>query len=310
MKRFLIIGLGPIGGILAAHLESTGQECYGVDVWDEHRNAIERNGITVGGQEEIHAKITGMARSIADLKEIPFDYAVISVKTPVMPKIVEELKALPGDFMIASFQNGIDNENYLAGHFGKSRIMRGSINYAGGVEGPAKLAMTFFHKPNYIGCFCSNRICDHAREIADLMTESGLETEATDNIKLYTWKKAILNAGLSALTAILGWTMSQAMTNKESLRLVEMVLEESIAVAKADGYTYGDDFLEVCLKYLGGAGPHKPSMLIDIENGQQTEIDFINGRIAARGEALDVPVPINKIFTTMVKARELDNLKT
>jgi len=141
------------------------------------------------------------------------------------------------------------------------------------------------------------------------MTESGLETEATDNIKLYTWKKAILNAGLSALTAILGWTMSQTMTNKESLQLVEMVLKESIEVAKADGYTFGDDFLETCLKYLGGAGPHKPSMLIDVEAGRHTEIDYINGRIAKLGEKLGVPVPVNTIFTTMVKARELDNLK-
>ena len=58
MKRFLIIGLGPIGGILAAHLESIGQECYGVDIWDEHRNAIDKEGSTINGQEEHHSKIT------------------------------------------------------------------------------------------------------------------------------------------------------------------------------------------------------------------------------------------------------------
>jgi len=309
MKRFLIIGLGPIGGILAAHLESIGQECYGVDVWDEHRKAINSDGITINGQEEHHSKITKTAKSIAELKDVAFDCAVISVKTPIMPKIVEELKTHPGDFMVASFQNGIGNEEYLVQHFDKSRVMRGSINYAGGVVSPGKMVMAFFHKPNYIGCLCSDGICDHAKEIADLMTKSGLDTEATENIKLYTWKKAILNAGLSALTAILGWTMSQAMTNKESLKVVEMVLKESIEVAKADGYTYGDDFLDICMKYLGGAGPHKPSMLIDVENGQHTEIDYINGRIAALGEKLGVPVPVNTLLTTMVKARELDNLK-
>jgi 2-dehydropantoate 2-reductase len=104
--------------------------------------------------------------------------------------------------------------------------------------------------------------------------------------------------------------MSQAMTNEESLKLVETVLKESIEVAKADGYTYGDDFLDVCMKYLGTAGPHKPSMLVDIDNGLRTEIDYINGRIAVLGEKLGVPVPVNTIFTTMVKARELDSLKS
>jgi 2-dehydropantoate 2-reductase len=87
------------------------------------------------------------------------------------------------------------------------------------------------------------------------------------------------------------------------------VLKESIAVAAADGYTFGDDFLDVCMRYLGGAGPHKPSMLVDIENGERTEIGYINGRIAALGRDYGVPVPVNEIFTTLVKARELDCLK-
>jgi 2-dehydropantoate 2-reductase len=310
MKRFLIVGLGPIGGILAAHLESSGQECYGVDIWDEHRNAIDEHGITVSGQEEFHHNITKTAKSITELKDIRFDYVIISVKTPVMPKVVEEIKTLKGNFMVASFQNGIDNEEFLKEHFDFKRVMRGSLNYAGGVVSPGHLAMVFFHKPNYIGCFCTEgKVCGHAKEIADLMTRSGLDTEATDTIKLYTWKKAILNAGLSALTSILGWTMQQAMTNEESLKLVEEVLIESIAVAKADGYTFGDDFLEVCMKYLGTAGPHKPSMLVDIENGERTEIGYINGRIASLGRDYGVPVPVNTIFTTLVRARELDCLK-
>jgi 2-dehydropantoate 2-reductase len=309
MKRFLIIGLGPIGGTLAAHLESVGQECYGVDVWDEHRNAIEKDGITVGGQWERQSKITKTAKTIAEFKDVAFDYAIISVKTPIMPKIVEELRQLPGDFIVASFQNGIDNEKFLAEHFDPKRVMRGSINYAGGVTKPGHIHMAFFHKPNYVGCFCCEGICDHAKEVADLMTKSGLDTEATEKIKLYTWAKAILNAGLSALTSILGWTMSQAMTNEEAVKLVEMVLKESIEVAKADGYTFDDDFFDKCMQYLGTAGPHKPSMLVDIDNGQHTEIDYINGRIAAIGKELGVPVPANSIFTTLVKARELDNLK-
>jgi 2-dehydropantoate 2-reductase len=45
-------------------------------------------------------------------------------------------------------------------------------------------------------------------------------------------------------------------------------------------------------------------MLVDLEHGLPTEIDFINGKIAAVGRKLSIPVPINATMTSLVKARE------
>ena len=45
-------------------------------------------------------------------------------------------------------------------------------------------------------------------------------------------------------------------------------------------------------------------MLVDIEAHRETEINFINGRIAYYGSLNNVPTPVNDMFTRLVKALE------
>ncbi|MHA2343812.1 MAG: ketopantoate reductase family protein, partial [Candidatus Hodarchaeales archaeon] len=76
------------------------------------------------------------------------------------------------------------------------------------------------------------------------------------------------------------------------------------AVTEAIGISFGSDFHEICLGYLSKGGHHKPSMLIDIENRNPTEIDFLNGRIVELGKKNNVPVPFNETTTAYVHALE------
>ncbi len=49
---------------------------------------------------------------------------------------------------------------------------------------------------------------------------------------------------------------------------------------------------------------HEPSMRQDMTAGRQTEIDALNGAIAAEAERLGVPAPINRALYRLVKLRE------
>lgn len=305
VRKIGVIGLGPIGGILAACLSSSKLPVIGVDVWDEHRKKIKERGITITGSTSVQSSLRKVLPGVTDLKkEEPLDYIFITVKTPYLKHIIDDLITIPGDFHVIAFQNGIDNEEFLGQHFPRERVMRGVINYAGNIDEPGKIRMSFFHKPNYLGCLCSNEICEHARELALLMTASGLDTEATAQIRSFAWKKTILNAGLSGLCGLLGITMAEAMSDKEASHLVESILKEAIEVAKRAGFDYGDDFLDYCIGYLSKAGHHKTSMHIDLEHGQPTEIDYINGKIVQYGQELNVPVPVNSTLTALIKAKE------
>ena len=136
-----------------------------------------------------------------------------------------------------------------------------------------------------------------------------METVATDDVKMYAWRKTILVAALAPISALLGMTMAEVMAKGETHYLVETLLKEAIAVAKAAGFDYGEGFFEHCLDYLSTAGHHKPSMLIDIEEGSPTEIEYINGKIAYHGHMLNVPVILNTSITSMIKAKEQLNME-
>ncbi len=45
-------------------------------------------------------------------------------------------------------------------------------------------------------------------------------------------------------------------------------------------------------------------MLQDVNNGRPTEIDSINGAIAAAGRKLDIPTPVNDALVQQIKEIE------
>jgi 2-dehydropantoate 2-reductase len=303
-SKFLVIGLGPCGGIFAAYLAAAGGRVIGIDIWEEHCAEIKKRGLHITNLVSLQSPMSEVFTSFDPLIGNEFDYVVIAVKTPNLPEIVPELKKLRGNFKIVVLQNGLDNEEYFTEFFNRERILRVAVSYAGNIVSPGIIKMNFFQKPNHVGCICKERGCSHSDELASLMTDAGLDTDIVADIRKFTFRKAILNAILAPIAAVLGVTMADVMANVGTRELVESLTKESIEVAKAAGYDYGKGFFDECIGFLLNAGHHKPSMLIDIENGNPTEIDYINGKIAFHGNRLNIPVPFNTTMTALVKAKE------
>lgn len=303
--RYGIVGAGPVGSILAVHLVEAGQEVYLVDVWKDHLDAILKDGIQLDGVREGRAKVAGGFLKIAGLKAVKPDFLVLSVKACALRHIMHEVEEVLGpNTVIVSLQNGLDTEELIAHTFNRHRILRVVINYAGNIRKPGEVAVNFFNKPNHVGCNCKKDLCDHATAFAEMLTGVYLDTRAEPDIKRYVWEKTILNAGLSPISAVTGLTMREVMDSSETYRIVESLLQESIKVAAISGYDFGPGFFNFCMAYLDKGGPHKPSMLVDIEGKRETEIDFINGRIAYYGSLYNVPTPVNDMFTRLVKSFE------
>jgi 2-dehydropantoate 2-reductase len=131
-----------------------------------------------------------------------------------------------------------------------------------------------------------------------------METVIPEDIQDYIWEKAILNAALSALCAISRKTMKDVMDFPSTLQLVEAIIDESIRVAEAEGIELGRKFRRFCIGYLKNAGHHRPSMLIDLENGSRTEIDQLNGKIVEYGRKHCIPTPLNQCVTALVHLLE------
>lgn len=304
--KIAIIGAGPVGGILGAHLAHAGHYVVLCDVLKNHLDAIKERGLIIKGVSEIVSRHERLAYGISELTNFPeIDIIIIATKASIMPKLIPEItKVAQAGARFISCQNGLGNEDYLAEIFGPANVLRIVVNYAGGLVGDGEIWMSFFNPPNYIGAVTA-RGEPLAHQMAEMMTEAGLATEFTTNIKRYEWEKVILNAALSPVCALTRKLMKDIMDFEVTELLVEDLLREGIRVAEAAGVTFDEGFFEHCVQYLKKAGYHKTSMHVDIERGSPTEIDWINGKIVEQGRALGLDTPYNLTITALIKGLEM-----
>ncbi len=305
--RIGVIGVGPVGSILAGYLSKAGEDVRIIDILKDHVDKIREEGLHIGGMVDETIKIGKTSYSISELADHDMDVIFICVKASFLSIIIRELERVykPGTKVI-SYQNGLDNEHMVAETFGEANTLRVVINYAGNFIADGKVTMNFFHKPNYIGVLTEDNM-DFANRIATMMTRADLETEYSPKIRTYVWEKVILNAALAPVSAITGMTMKEVTTFPDTAEMMRELLREGIKVAERDGCKFDDGFFDHCVWYLEQAGHHKPSMLIDIENRSPTEIDFLNGRICHHANSYGIPVPVNLTITQLIRALDLQN---
>jgi SAM-dependent methyltransferase len=137
--QIAIIGVGPVGGILGAHLVCAGHYVVLCDILKDHLNAIRERGLRITGVTETTAQCERVAYGVSELANFPaVDTIVISTKASVMSRLVPEIARLarPGTRFI-SCQNGLGNEEFLAETFGPDDVLRILVNYGGSQMGDA-----------------------------------------------------------------------------------------------------------------------------------------------------------------------------
>ncbi|UCC33742.1 MAG: 2-dehydropantoate 2-reductase [Candidatus Bathyarchaeota archaeon] len=308
-----IVGMGPVGSVLAAHLVRNGEDVVAVDILEEILHKMRKEGLRISGITKLTARINKTANSISQLAEYNPEIVFLATKASVLKHILPSFKKIyASDMKIVSYQNGLDNERIIAESLGVDITYRAVINYAGNLAGPGNVSMNWFQPPNYIGVLHKGGYAtdETTRYIARAMTKSGLETEEASNIKEHVWKKTILNSALCSLCAVTRQTMKEAMEHTHSRDLAMRLVEEGLKVAKADGYDFGPNAPSEFMSYLEKGGAHKPSMLIDVEKKRATEVDFMSGAVARYGAKYQIPTPVNSTFTNLLKTIENQYLTT
>jgi len=303
--KYCVVGVGPVGGILTAHLALKGADVTAVDIFKEHLDRMKERGLKVEGAADIDVKVNKIFYSLEEAGDAgeKFDAIFVCVKATVIKFIAPLLSAVLADGGVGiSWQNGLDTEAGLLEVLGPDHTLRGAVNYAGNLTGLGSVRMTFFHPPNYLGPAEKNRTgaSEAARRLALQLSDFGLATEYTDDIQRHVWAKAIRNAALMPVSALTGMDMAQVMDSERSLFLVEELLKESLNVSAKVGHVFDRKFYDETLEYYRGAGHHMPSMRGDVEDGRRTETEFLNHRIAEYGAMHGVDAPYNRALANLL----------
>lgn len=296
--------MGPVGMVLSVHLQKAGLEVGVCDLDKVKLNLIRTQGVELEGEIRKKATFKNIFSSISDFEKFDPDLLIISLKTTHLPSAMQEVRKLSKSSMgVVCAMNGIDVENMVSKVIGENRSFRMVINFAGNLTAPNITRVTFFNPPNYLASI-DDSLKLESEAIASLLSSVKLDTQSISSFELLkrTWEKTILNSSLSALCAVGRMTIKEAMSNPDTVELVEQIIEEAVEVAQAEKIKFEDDFIRSCLRYLGRAGNHFPSLAVDLLNNRPTEIDYLNGKIVEYGRKHYIRTSLNLTFTNMVKA--------
>ncbi len=303
-QKFAVVGAGPVGCIVAAFLSRGGYEVTLCDVQTILLEEAMDPGILLSGTDSFQARVAKVTTRVDQLAYDPPDVVIVTVKATALPIISSALEGIVGEgCYVVSWQNGIDTELVLAERLGKKHVMRAVVNYGCILDGPAKVELVFHHRPHYLQELDPDSK-EAALGICHALTECGLDTHHTNQIRNMVWSKTVNNSCMNAVCAVTGKTMFEVINDPIVSSLVDSLLKEGVKVARANEMMLGPDYYLDCLDYIKDAGHHKPSMLQDIEAKRQTEIDYINGKIIEYGDRAGVPTPYNSTLRSLVKALE------
>jgi len=291
-----------VGSIFAANLAQLDDvEAWAYDLAREHVDAINANGLRLSGAGEV----VGTVRATGDPAELPAcDFGIVATKAMHTEPAIAATASAFGDGAVCSVQNGIGNEEVLAGHV--PRVIRGTTFPAGRIVEPGHVQWDV-KGDTTIGPFePSPAPFDEVERLAEACTRAGLPTEAVQDARGPQWRKVIFNAATNPVGALTGLTHGRVCEDPALRRLVSGLVDEGKAVAAAQGIELDADPEELIDHAAKPevAYDHKASMLQDVEARRQTEIDYLNGGIVRFGREHGVPAPLNDAILALVKGLE------
>jgi len=298
-----VIGFGPVGRVIAAHLLQANYKVSVLTRSSEQAKQLMASPLTVKGEASASAQITDCYSDLSDFINSKPNVLLICTKNTdslALLKKIEELKP-PKEMLFVSCQNGIDVENQISEIFGRKRALRLVLNMGCSISGDNEVTVNFF-MPHYLSDLPLGAM--YAQQIADELTDSGFATQVKTDYRIETFKKALLNSSLGSLCAVTRQTMSFVMARSDMRKLVKQIVEEGIAVAHAMDISIQSDFAEQAMLYLEKGGDHKPSILMDIENGKKTENDYHCGKLAEYAETHGLKLKLIPVISTLIKTIE------
>jgi 2-dehydropantoate 2-reductase len=297
-----VVGAGGVGSVFGGRLAAAGH-----DVWLVHRRrevveALRRDGLRLqspGIDERIGIQATDDPAQIG-----PVDLVLILTKSTDTRAAAESSRALIGaGTLVVTLQNGLGNLEIIGEVLGAERSLLGMTYLGAAVVGPGIARLTA-PGPSFLG-EPDAQLSERVEELARTFSEAGVPTQATDRLWDMVWGKLVINAAMNATCALTGASGDSALRSEATSTWLDMVAEETAAVATARGIVlpYADAAARV-RQHCRDVGPSKPSMLQDMERGRPTEIDAINGAVVREGKRLGVPTPYNEALLLLIKGRE------
>lgn len=304
IEHVVIMGAGGMGALFGAILQNGGLEVTLIDTNAEHVAAIRENGLRIegyGGDRTVDMTVFGSANEVERA-----DLLLFQCKAHGTRAAARDCRHLTAAGAVAvSFQNGLGNEEVMIEELGDGAVLGGLTAMAGYMLGPGRIR-DFSRVSSYLGEM-NGGISQRAAAIADRLTDAGLETPASADIRRDIWKKLLGNIAMSAVSGVTDLTSAEALAIPSLQDTSLRALDEAREVAAGLGIDLDRDEALAGLNAIttpGGTGDNKSSLCVDILNQRPSEVEFIYGSVIAHAERLGIATPTLCTLAALVRGIE------
>jgi 2-dehydropantoate 2-reductase len=293
--RFVVLGAGAVGGVVAARLSQHGHD-VAVIARGEHGRAIATRGLTLETPTERVTVHVPVAADPSGIEWTDDDVVLLATKSQDTSGAIEALLAagVAPSTPIACLQNGVANETKVGEHFER-------------VYGVPVMAPTLHLEPGVVEAYSSpisgildvgcwpEGVDDLAVEISAALAGSTFDSHPIDDVARWKYTKLLMNLG-NAVEALCGPSAFGG-------ELWSRARSEGRAALDAAGIPSASDEEEATrrgdlLRWAPIAGRRRPggSTWQSVATGRPVETDDLNGEIVRIGARAGVPTPANALL--------------
>jgi 2-dehydropantoate 2-reductase len=302
--KIAIVGTGAMGAVYAALLKKAGHEVWAIDLWREHLDVIDADGLSVSGASGSYV-VDGIRVGHVPADAGPCDLWLVATKASDVDEVAGGIAGLlrPND-VVMPFQNGLGAGERVARHVPEDQIVIGiAEGFGSSIPEPGSVhhnGMRLIRIGEMRG-----GLTERVQQIEQVWHDAGFNVRAFADIDRMIWEKFLCNVTLSAPTAAFDVTVGELMANPETWAVAIGCMLEAHRVATASGVTFSfDDPVTYVTDFSATIPDASPSMRLDHLAQRRSEIDVINGQVVVRSRELGLEAPYNEALCAVLRARE------
>src|SRR5438034_8686207 len=316
--KVCIFGAGAIGGYLGAGLAGAGVGVSFV-ARGPHLAAMRANGLKlqIDGQERtVRVPCSDNASEFG-----PQDFVIIALKAHSISDAVDSmLPLLDGETTIVTASNGlpywffdVDGVPYRGATMpsidagGRQRELLRSDRAVGCVVFPAtEMVAPGVIRHEHGGKFPigepTGERSPRIERLHDMLQAAGFDAPIRADIRDEIWLKLWGNLCFNPVSALTCATIDVVATEPGTRSICLAMMREAHAIGERLGLRLRVD-AERRLAGAAALGPHKMSMLQDLERGRPMEIEALVGVVAELGRLTGVPTPTVDVILSLIRLR-------
>ncbi len=285
-----VLGVGGIGGYFGARLLAAGQSLHFV-ARGAHGAALAGRGLDLSSPFG-DLSLTGL--SVSEEMESLADCDIILHCTKMWD--VEEsgrrlAACLAEDALVLPFQNGVEAAGLLAGSLGDRRVAQGIAYISAFIEAPGRIKHA--NKAHRLALGARDPAQrDRLEAFCAAGQAAGFEAVMSKRPDLDLWRKMMVLTALAGATALRRVPLGPVRRTPSGPLLLRRLVEEAMAVARAEGVALPDDSVATILGQLEGfPDSMEASMAMDLRRGNRLELPWLNGAVLRLATKHGLAVP-------------------